>query len=270
MSRQVAASVVTAGILAAACGSEPREAVPDAPLGPIDAVWPDAPLPPFMGHIYAHSLSRLYKVDPDTLEVSLIGPFGWPAGFEDELMTDIAVNYDNEITGISFGAVFAIDRDTAAVTFLSNLSGQQFNGLTFIPQSDGTEILVGTGKSGTLWQIDPLTGLSTQVGAFGGSMTSSGDMVSVAGFGTVATVKNGSDIDYLARIDETTGAGTIIGSTGEYDIWGIGYWRNQVFGFMSTNEFVLIDVSTGDATFVSDGPENWAGAGVTTRAPIEP
>lgn len=269
MSRHVAA-VLAAGFVVTGCGDQPRESVPDAFVGPADARLPDAGLPPFMGHIYAHSLSTLYKVDPDTLEVTPIGPFGWPPGYESELMTDIAVSYDNEITGVSFGAVFAVDRDTAAVTFLANLTGQQFNGLTFIPQSGGTEILVGTGLGGTLWQIDPTTGDSTQIGAFGGLMTSSGDIVSVAGFGTVATVKNGSEIDYLARIDEATGAATIIGTTGEYDIWGIGYWRNRVFGFMSTNEFVLIDVLTGDATFVSLGPENWAGAGVTTRAPIEP
>jgi len=36
------------------------------------------------------------------------------------------------------------------------------------------------------------------------------------------------------------------------------------------NEFVLIDVDTGATTFVWDGPENWAGAGVTTAAPIIP
>jgi hypothetical protein len=109
-----------------------------------------------------------------------------------------------------------------------------------------------------------------QTGAYGGQMISSGDIVSVVGFGTVATVKNGSENDYLARIDEATGAGTIIGATNYTDIWGIGFWRNQVYGFVATNQFVLIDVNTGAANFVSLGPENWAGAGVTTRAPIEP
>ena len=254
-------------IALAACGPNARESV-DAGGG--SDASPDA-LPEFLGAVYAHSYQKLYKVEPDTLEVTLVGSFGWPEGFEQELMTDIAVNKDEEIIGISFGAVFAIDKTTAAATFLSPLSEQSFNGLTYLPQANGDEILVATGLAGTLWQVDP-TGANApvQIGAYGGQMVSSGDLVSVEGFGTVATVKNGSDEDYLARIDETTGAATIIGATGQIDIWGIGFWRNKVFGFVATNQFVLIDVMTGNATYISTGPENWAGAGVTTRAPVAP
>jgi hypothetical protein len=253
----------------AACGPPARE-VPDAGGGGDDASV-DAPLEPFMGAVFAHSYQNLYKVEPDTLEVTLVGAFGWPKGREDELMTDIAVNKDEEVIGISFSAVYAIDKLTAEVTFLSDLVGQEFNGLTYLPQPGGEEILVGVGLGGTLWKIDPM-GVTPpeQIGAYGGQMISSGDLVSVEGFGTVATVKNGSDMDYLARIDEATGTGTIIGGTGQIDIWGIGFWRNKVFGFVATNQFVLIDVATGVATYISTGPENWAGAGVTTRAPINP
>ena len=150
-------------------------------------------------------------------------------------------------------------------------AGFTTSGKPILPRPSGDEILVGTGLGGTLWQIDP-TGVAapTQLGAYGGQMISSGDIVSVTGFGTVATVKNGSELDYLARIDETTGVGTVIGPTGFADIWGIGYWRDKVFGFVATNQFVVIDVHTGDATYISTGPENWAGAGVTTRAPTVP
>lgn len=111
-----------------------------------------------------------------------------------------------------FGAVFAIDKETAACTLLSRLSGQQFNGLTFLPKANGTEVLIGTSVAGELWQIDPAgVAPSVQVGDYGGQVSSSGDIVSVTGFGTVATVKNGSELDYLARIDEVTGAATISG-----------------------------------------------------------
>ena len=259
---------ILAAVALAACEPQARETV-DA--GGRDDANVDAALPEFLGAVYAHSYQRLYKVEPDTLEVTLVGSFGWPGGFENDLMTDIAVNKDEELVGISFGAVYSINKLTAEVTFLSNLTDQSFNGLTYLPQSNGDEILVGTGLAGTLWQIDP-TGANppVQIGAYGGEMVSSGDLVSVEGFGTVATVKNGSDIDYLARIDETTGAATIIGRTEFIDIWGIGFWRNKVFGFVATNQFVLIDVTTGVATYISTGPENWAGAGVTTRAPVAP
>lgn len=260
-------------LLVAACGphgSSDDDDDDDRVDAAIDgAPGPDAP-PAFDGDVYAHSFQRLYKVDPETLAVSLVGTFDWPSGPDSELMTDIAVDRSFEITGITFGGVWHIDRDTAHVTFLGPLTGEAFNGLTFLPRPDGHEALVGVGLSGTLWEIDP-TGATaaTQIGAYGGQAVSSGDIVSVEGFGTVATVKNGSELDYLARIDETTGAATIIGPTGYADIWGVGFWGDKVFGFVATNQFVVIDVNTGAATYVSTGPENWAGAGVTTRAPVD-
>jgi hypothetical protein len=186
-------------------------------------------------------------------------------------MTDIAVDKDENVVGISYGAVYSINKTTAECTLLTALTGDQFNGLSYLAQGNGDESLVATGLGGSLWKIDPTGAVApTQIGSYGGQVASSGDLVSVASFGTVATVKNGSEIDYLARIDEATGAATMIGSTGYADIWGIGSWRNKVFGFVATNQFVLIDVTTGAATYISTGPENWAGAGVTTRAPINP
>lgn len=257
----------------AACGPPPQPQGDDAGGGAPDARGADAKPPAFDGHVYVHSYQNLYAVDPETLDVSLIGTFDWPGGAGSELMTDIAVDKDNNIVGVTFGGLWAIDHDTAHVTYLTDLSGQEFNGLSYLPV--GTidpdhETLVGTGLNGTVWTIDPTTGAETQLGAYGGQIISSGDIVSVEGFGTVATVKNGGEMDYLARIDPTNGAATIIGPTGYADIWGIGYWRNKVFGFVATNQFVLIDVDTGAATYVSTGPENWAGAGVTTKAPIVP
>lgn len=263
-----AAGVAALALALAACGpSRGGDDDDDDGDGPDAGI--DAP-EPFQGEVYAHSFQRLYKIDPDTFAVTLVGTFNWPSGPGSELMTDIAVDASGDITGITFGDVWAVDRNTAAVTYRAPLTGQQFNGLTFLPRAGG-EILVGTGLGGTLWQIDP-TGASApvQIGAYGGQVVSSGDIVSVTGFGTVATVKNGSSLDYLARIDETTGVATLLGSTGYADIWGIGYWRDKVFGFVATNEFVVIDVHTGAATYISTGPENWAGAGVTTSAPIEP
>jgi hypothetical protein len=269
--------IAIAWFFAAACGPpvQPEDNFDANVVPPPDADpdEPDAGPPPFFGSVYVHSYDNLYAVDPETLEVMLIGPFLWPAGSEEELMTDIAIDRDGNITGISFGAVYAVDKDTVQCTFLSNLKGQQFNGLSWVPEGlidPGGEVLIGSGLAGSVWRIDPMTGESVEIGDYGGVIESSGDIVSVAGFGTVATVKNGSTNDYLARIDELTGNATIIGPTGYPDIWGVGYWQNQVFGFVATNEFVLIDVDTGAATYVSTGPENWAGAGVTTMAPIVP
>ena len=48
----------------------------------------------------------------------------------------------------------------------------------------GPDVLVGTALDGSVWSIDPTTGASAQIGAFGGGWISSGDLVSVKGFGT--------------------------------------------------------------------------------------
>jgi hypothetical protein len=262
-------------------GSDDDDDTVDAPQGtpdgalPIDAT-PGPDSPPFWdGVIYAHSSTDLYSVNPDTLAVTHIGPFQWPAGSLFEQMTDIAVDRFGGIIGISYGSIYRVDPDTVLCTYLAELP-TQFNGLSFVPASEidptGEEILLGAGLDGTLVQIDPLTGDPTTIGSYGAGLGSSGDIVSVDGFGTVATVKMGTfGPDYLARVDLAAGgAATIIGNTGFTDIWGLGFWKGQVYGFLESNEFVLIDPDTGAATFVSNGPQNWWGAGVTTIAPIIP
>jgi len=228
---------------------------------------------PFLGAVYAHSNDTLYQVNPDTLAVTMVGPFVWPGGASD-LMTDIALDRNGNMIGVSFTVVYAVDKMTARTTFLANLT-RQFNGLSFIPPTgpdpNGPEKLVGTTLDGSVWQIDPMTGTSTQIGAYGGGLTSSGDLVSVSGFGTVATVKRSEGgPDFLARVDPTTGAATIIGPTGFTDVWGLGFWKGRVYGFVATDQFVLIDPATGAGTLQQTGTVNWWGAGVTTSAPVVP
>ena len=93
----------------------------------------------------------------------------------------------------------------------------------------GDEVLVASALDGSFYRIDPTTGASTPIGNYGNGLTSSGDIVSVRGFGTVATVKqNGVGNDWLARVDPSSGAATPIGDTGVTNIWGVGFWKNQV------------------------------------------
>ena len=107
---------------------------------------------------------------------------------------------------------------------------------------------------------------------------SSGDIVSVRGFGTVATVNVGTGNDYLARLDPTNGwKATIIGAGTGYDnIFGLGFWAGKLYGFVdngfAANTGAIIDISptTGSATLVRAGDIRWFGAGVTTDAPLIP
>lgn len=246
-------------------GVDGNPGTPDASLG-----WSDAPPVAENAAVYAHSSSALYRVDPDDLQVALVGNFQWPSG--SDTMTDIAIDKDGNMIGVSFYSVYAVDKDTAACTLLAGLS-TSFNGLSFVAAGPdpNDEILVGAAESGALYQIDPLNGTTTPLGSYGGGLGSSGDLVYVRGFGTVATVTDGSGNDKLARVDPANNwSAELIGSgdTGATSIWGLGFWKNQVYGFTDTQRFLLIDTATGLGTPVESSTVNWWGAAVTTSAPI--
>jgi hypothetical protein len=257
--------LVAAFVLVAACGGDGRSSGKQSMMnpGPTDPV-----LTPDDSVVYGHSASALYTVDPDTLKVMEVGPFQWPSGSDE--MTDIALDGKGNMVGISFGAVYSIDKSNAKCTFLSTFQGDRFNGLSFIyaDVADGSqEQLVGADGDGTVWKIDPMTGHQTILGNYGGSWQSSGDLVSVAG-ATYATVTSFLDpSDTLVKVDTITGNATAIGPTGVSGIWGLGYWRARLFGFTQTQGLVTININTGVATPVSNEGVSWYGAGVTTAAP---
>ena len=220
--------------------------------------------------VYAHTASALYRIDPDSLAVTQIGPFKWP-GTADQ-MTDIAVDKTGGIVGVSETKVYKIDPATAACTLLSSGLGGAFNGLSFVPAdtvgATGDDILVGTrGDDGIVNRIDPMTGAVTAIGNMGGTFTSSGDLVAIVSFGTVQTTV-GSTSDVLARLAPNTFAATAVGSTGHEGIFGLAFWKGKVFGFTEAGEFLTIDPMTGAATVVQRGGPAWWGAGVTTVAPV--
>jgi hypothetical protein len=249
-----------------ASSSEPGGGSADGGDQQPDASPPPTTLPETAA-VYAHSASELYRIDPDTLAMELVGNFQWMDSGPDQ-MTDIAIDRDGQMIGISFDKVYSVNKDTAECFFLANLS-TSFNGLSFVPpiapDPNAPERLIATALNGSVYEVDPMTGSTTYLGSFGGGWRSSGDIVSVRGFGTVATV-NLSGADRLARIDEVTWQATIIGNTGVNKIWGLGFWGDEVHGFTDDGDFVLLDVNTGAATPVQSTGIRWWGAGVTTEA----
>ena len=224
--------------------------------------------------VFAHSASTLFRINPITYAVTRVGPFHWPSG--SDTMTDIAIDQDGVMIGISYHSVYRVDPQTADCTRLSsNLQGM-FNGLSFVPSMlafglEGPDVLVGDRNSdGKIFQIDRNTGGVTQIGDMGGDYVSSGDLVAVTGFGIVATVPTGTlGPDQLVRLAPTTFAATPIGATtGFDDIWGVGFWGTRVFGFTAQGTLTIIDSATGVGTSVAVDGEAWWGAAVTTAAPI--
>jgi len=222
-------------------------------------------------YVYAHTSATLYKVDTDTLAITKIGDFVWPS-FPDT-MTDLAIDKAGQMIGVSYTSVYRVDPTNAHATLLTaNLQGM-FNGLSFVPADQlgqtGDDVLVGTRNTdGKVFRVDPMTGATTQVGDMGAAFSSSGDLVAVAGFGTVQTI-TGNGPDKLARLAPQTFAATPIGTdTGFGMIWGVAYWKNKIYGFTSDGAFILIDPTTGAATLVQNTGIAWWGAAVTTLAPV--
>ena len=224
-------------------------------------------------YVYAHTADALYRVDPDTLAITEIGPFGWPASVGTDQMTDIAIDKTGDMLGVSYTRVYRVDSSTAQTTLLSSSLQGSFNGLSFVPAAmlggSGDDVLVGTRNTdGKVFRIDPMTGAATEVGDMGGGYTSSGDLVAIDGFGTVQTVPGASG-DQLVRLATSTFAATPIGSgTGFSEIWGVAYWKGKVYGFTDTGQFVLVDPTSGAGTLVSTNNVAWWGAAVTTIAPV--
>lgn len=223
-------------------------------------------------YIYAHTASQLYRVDPDTLAITLAGNFSFAGGGSDQI-TDIAIDQSGLMIGISFTSVYRIDVTTAVCTRLSQNLTTTFNGLSFVPASQvgqsGADILVATqNTSGVVSSINTQTGAVATIGNMG-SFSSSGDLVSIVGLGTLQTADNGSNPDTLVRLAPNTFAATAIGTTtGFVDIWGIAYWKDKIFGFTEGGQFITIDPTTGVGTLVQGSGPKWWGAAVTTLAPV--
>ncbi len=231
--------------------------------------------------VYAHSETVLYEVNPRTNMFRRIGTFTFPSGDRNNhSMNDLAVDADGIVVGNTQDALYRIDPDTARCTLVRALpDGNNFVGLSYLAAGaiPGTtsEVLVGGASNGTYWRIDPTTGMSTRLGQLrmgGTNFLLSGDIVSTAA-GTFATVRRSNAMsgahDLLATMNPSTGELTVIGDTGADRIFGLAYYRNTLYGFTSTGQFISINVRTGVGTVVSMPAMQFYGAGVTTTVPIE-
>lgn len=238
---------------------------------PTDGGTPDPELP---GEVFGHGPDRLYKLDPYTKEVSLVGYFEG-CGVD---VIDIALDKDSKIFGTTFGGLVAIDKTNAKCTLIQN--GSYPNSLSFVPAGTldpNNEVLVGY-QNATYVRIDTVTGAVTTVGSIGGGYASSGDIVSVKGGGTYLTVTGNGCNDCLIEVDPKTGA--LIknwGAVGYENVFGIAFWAGSVYGFNSSGFLFEITFNPNGSGITSNAIETpggqnlvfW-GAGSTTIAPIVP
>jgi hypothetical protein len=232
----------------------------------------DSAPPPAVAVVYAHSPDTLYRLDPTTKAVTVIGPFtGGCAN-----VIDLALDENSNAFVTTFTGFYSLDLNTAACTHIAD--GNYPNSLSFVPKGtlDPTqEALVGYFGS-TYVRIDESTGNITNVGALSQGYQSSGDIVSVIGGGTFLTVNGNNCSDCLLQVDPTTG--DLIqnyGNVNHPSVFGIAFWAGTVYGFDDAGEIFSIDYSGGSLVTTNipvpnppPGLEFW-GAGSTTTAPAQ-
>ncbi|MCA9675232.1 MAG: hypothetical protein KC464_09370 [Myxococcales bacterium] len=276
--------LASALLLGGACSHGSSSGDPDGSIGDAtpDARGPDGTIEDF-SRVYCHTGTTLYRLDTTTLQPIRIGDFSDTGA---QSITDIAIDKDDLMYGITLDRVYAIDETDGTTTLLTDFQNglPNFTSLSFVPVDlsvpDGAEKLVAATDDGSVYEINRNTGGATLIGAYGtaadGTIASSGDIVAVRNFGIVATVTIGlpfSNPDYLAQIDPTTWEATPLGIGTGYDrIFGLAFWRGKIYGFvdLEANGGAIIELNptTGAATVVNQGPERWYGAGVTTNAPV--
>ena len=264
-------------LLASACGPSGRTG--DNNGQPDAKVFQDAPdVTEPDSRVYAHSGSKLYQIDTATFQPHEIGTM---TGLGTQSLTDLAIDKSDRMFGVTLDKLYTINSTTGAATLVTMMSVQGNTSLSFVPMDlnnpASDDILVTANDMGDVYSINQTTGAATKLGSYGTfnnkKVVSSGDLIAVRGFGIYATVDVGTESqDYLARIDPTTWKATPIGGGTGYDkIFGLGYWKGTIYGFVSgssTGQMITIDPATGAATEVQSGSVSWFGAGVATNAPI--
>jgi hypothetical protein len=223
--------------------------------------------------VYAHSADTLYRMDPTSNQIAVVGPFS--GGCDQSI--NLAIDESSNAYVTTQTDLWHLDLQTAACTHIA--SGSYPNSLSFVPKETldpNVEALVGYVGS-TYIRIDTTTGAITTIGGLSGSYSSSGDIVSVIGGGTFLTVKGGpqgSCGDCLLQIDPKTGdLVQSYGSVNHADVFGLAFWAGTAYGFDNGGDVFSIGWQNGTLTTtaiaVPNPPPNLSfwGAGSTTAAP---
>ena len=189
--------------------------------------------------------------------------------------------------------LFRVDPLTAVVTPVGEIvlddPNERLFALSFLAPSespDGTEVLVGAtngvaGEGAAVYAVDRTDASAEFLGFYPDGWFSSGDIVSVDGLGTYATLRSTDASfpgDVLARIlFSASGATSVIvigpvkSATEDFrQIFGLGYWGRNLFGFSNSGQLIRINRETGAGTVVSTatGADSFWGAGVTVDVPF--
>jgi hypothetical protein len=226
-----------------------------------------------IAEVYGHSPDELYRLDPTTKEVTVIGAFQGCSS-----VIDIALDKDSNLYGTTFGGFYQINKDTAVCTLIA--SGGYPNSLSFVPKGTvdpNVEALVGY-NGGSYIRIDTKSGAVTSLGgALPNGYSSSGDIVSVINGPTYLTVVGNGCSDCIVEIDPAKG--TLIKNWGNLSygaVYGLAFWAGNAYGFSNGGELFEVKFANNAVTTTlipipgAPGSLQFWGAGSTTSAPPVP
>jgi hypothetical protein len=240
------------------------------PLGTTDA-GPQPNNAP--AEVFAHSANQLYRLDPASKSIAVVGNFRSCSG----QVIDLAVNAKAEIFVTTSSGLYRVNKTNAQCTLIAE--GDYPNSLSFVPEGvlGANEILVGY-EGADYVTIDTSNGrkLTLKKNALPKGLLSSGDIVSVKDGPSYLTVTgDGCDSDCLLQVDPKTGGSLKnLGELGYSGVYGIAFWGGSVYGFSQAGKlFEVLPKAPGlDVKEIPFGsaPTNLSfnGAGSTTIAPV--
>lgn len=226
-------------------GPDPRRQLCGPHLTQEDLDAPDAPVCEF----FAHTRNRLYAIDPYRKTIRDVGAMGSATFF------DIDTHPDGRLFGIRTSAPYSlseVDVTTGSYRDIMTLQGVTgtANGLCI----DAGGVIFVTADT-RLYRVDEV---NRRVEAAPQSIghRSSGDCVferksndlymSARPAGTLFS----SRADDLVFIDAVTGAGSVVGRTNHFDIYGLTVAWDVLYGVTGRGELIEISMADGSSTLI--------------------
>lgn len=237
----------------------------DVTSGPDSTLPGDDARPAAKPQIYVGSETQFGIFDVETKTVSMVGPWIVEGTNVGVTMYELTMGNDGDLLGISAppSTLYRVNTATGRLTKIALLDqpNEQFWGASTAPASSlapVAEVFGGT-PNGTLFRIDPESGHVSSVGAFGGGLSVSGDLVWVDGVGLMGTMNGGSCDDCLAKISTTTGQATVVKPLAMGDCYATGSVNGRLFVFRGAGHGYEIDPQTGNAIDDWDMPgQTWS------------
>jgi hypothetical protein len=189
------------------------------------------------GYFLAHGSQALFRVRPQDGHTLNVGSFG-------TTLTDIALDADGQLWGISFGQVFRVDFCTAQIELVTQVP-TNVNGLTWT--SDG---LYATALDGSVLHVSTEDASMISVTTVGtlGQWGSSGDVVATLDGALLVTVPTVDGDDGLVRYDLATGIATFIGRTGQWALYGLSLFGDRLIAAQANGQLYELDPQSAEAS----------------------